>query len=471
MLPTSLPAPVRAFGAVGAPLPIRLRPPGIELPAPLASLWPVAILAETRRVGPLGAALPVSLPGRQAPVEPVEERRSGLDQRPPGRVAWPNAVTLQGLGAALGVPEPGRLDVPVVVPAVEATGAWGPKAREPMVRVGAGDASPGPAERQPGRAEAQAGGRAWSSEAQQARAEIAARAAEAARAEIARADILRAEAARADIVRAEARAAEGWLEVGVGAPVAPSQVEAQRYVLRVGARRETEVQVIRSVEVRLCWIPDGEFWMGSFGAGRDAAPEEGPATRVEVPRGFWMMEVPVTQRLYRQIMGINPSVFTFSDVAPVEHLTWRDAVRFAEEMGRRTGRQWRLPTEGEWEWAARGGEEHRYAGADDPQDVAWFAANSRRQSRPVRTKRPNGFGLYDMCGNVWEWTASEWGDHLPGGAQVEPAAVAPASSGVRRVCRGGCWSGDARGVRLTARLRAEPMRREDIIGFRLCAEG
>jgi sulfatase modifying factor 1 len=146
----------------------------------------------------------------------------------------------------------------------------------------------------------------------------------------------------------------------------------------------------------------------------------------------------------------------------VEQVSWDDAVAFAAAASRRDGVTYRLPTEAEWEYAARGGGASAYAGSDNLDAVAWYNGNSGNTTHAVCGKQRNGFGLCDMSGNVWEWTADWYGNY--GGATVDPTGAA---SGSYRVDRGGSWYYDPVSARVANRGMLDPGRRSYYLGLRL----
>ena len=167
-----------------------------------------------------------------------------------------------------------------------------------------------------------------------------------------------------------------------------------------------------------------------------------------------MGETEVTQELWQAVMGSNPSYFIGSQ-RPVEQVSWNDCQEFIEKLNTLTGEKFRLPTEAEWEYAARGGNKskgYEYAGSDNVGDVAWYTDNSKSSTHEVKGKLPNELGLYDMSGNVWEW-CSDWYGAYSSGAQVDPAGPA---SGSTRVRRGGSWSSDAAYCRVFYRSGITP---------------
>ena len=205
--------------------------------------------------------------------------------------------------------------------------------------------------------------------------------------------------------------------------------------------------------------------------------------RVTLTRGFWMGETPVTQALWTAVMGVNPSQFrsAFSGAMPVERVSWLDSVGFANEVSRLMGLRpvygssrsvsswnkarpgFRLPTEAEWEYAARAGEGFEYAGSDDVDAVAWTFQNSGRRPHPVGHKAPNAWGLRDMSGNVYEWCWDRYGGY-PLSDSVDPSGP---SRGPNRVIRGGSWGIGPRYARVARRDGSGPGRRDSRLGLRL----
>jgi formylglycine-generating enzyme required for sulfatase activity len=225
-------------------------------------------------------------------------------------------------------------------------------------------------------------------------------------------------------------------------------------------------------------IPAGTYTMGSNSGGSD----EKPVHQVRLTRAFAMGATEVTQAQYQALMGNNPSHFK-GDNRPVEQVSWVDAARFANAASARDNLQrcydisgsnvrwsrglactgYRLPTEAEWEVAARAGKDYKYAGGDDLSAVAWTEENSSGRTHDVATKRPNDFGLYDMTGNVWEWVWDGYGPY-ESGTIVDPTGVKSPSD---RVLRGGSWYDTAADARLAIRFRYGPGLRDNGLGFRL----
>ena len=224
--------------------------------------------------------------------------------------------------------------------------------------------------------------------------------------------------------------------------------------------------------IEFVWIPPGEFQMGS--TSQRAYPDEQPVTRVRISKGFYLGKYKVTQDQWQAVMGNNPSHFSGCGRCPVEQVSWDDAQAFIGRLNARSGGdRYRLPTEAEWEYAARAGTTtDTYAGditepdGNDPvlNGIAWYGSNSGGRTHPVGQKAPNGFGLYDMLGNVREWVVDWYGGYL-GGAVTDPSGPA---SGSDRVFRGGDFFNGAGVCRPAIRGHWDPGRRDDAgLGFRL----
>lgn len=213
------------------------------------------------------------------------------------------------------------------------------------------------------------------------------------------------------------------------------------------------------------FVKGGCFQMGDvFGDGFDY---EKPVHEACVGN-FYMGKYEVTQGQWKQVMGSNPSYFSScGDGCPVENMSWNDAQTFIEKLNRSSGKKYRLPTEAEWEYAARsGGKKEKWAGTTSESSLgsyAWYSANSGSKTHPVGQKQPNGLGLYDMTGNVWEW-CSDWYANYSSDRISNPVG---ASSGSDRVYRGGSWSNYARNARASDRHWSGPGDRGLHLGLRL----
>ena len=205
------------------------------------------------------------------------------------------------------------------------------------------------------------------------------------------------------------------------------------------------------------WIPPGTFRMGCSPGDNECFDNEKPAHQVTITKGFWLGETPVTQQAWQRVTGQNPSNFKGPSL-PIETVNWDEAKAYCVAIGGR------LPTEAEWEYAARAGSTGaRYGNLDE---IAWYSGNSGSQTHEVRRKSPNAFGLFDMLGNVWQWTEGWYGDYQPS-AHSDPSGAA---SGQYRALRGGSWYNDPRLARVSYRGRYAPGDRLNVIGLRCVGE-
>ena len=229
---------------------------------------------------------------------------------------------------------------------------------------------------------------------------------------------------------------------------------------------------VNGVSFTMKQVEGGTFWMGAQSTNpngqnydSEAYSGESPVHSVTVST-FYMGETEVTQELWQAVMGSNPSYFSGTN-KPVERVSWNMIVNeFIPALNALTGRNFRLPTEAEWEYAARGGNQghgYKYAGSNTIGNVAWYSGNSNSQTHPVATKSPNELGLYDMSGNVYEW-CSDWYGGYSSGSQSNPQGP---SSGSSRVLRGGSWGHNARYCRVSIRDGNSPGSTNISFGFRL----
>lgn len=221
-----------------------------------------------------------------------------------------------------------------------------------------------------------------------------------------------------------------------------------------------------STGMEFVFVKGGSYQMGdNFGDGYEG---EKPVHEVYVD-SFWMGKFEVPQGQWEQVMGGNPSNFKSGVNYPVDCVKWDGAQEFIRRLNERTGKGYRLPTEAEWEYAARsGGKEEKWAGTSSEGNLgeyAWYEKNSTRQTSPVGQKRPNGIGLFDMSGNVWEW-CEDWYDKDYYSRRVRDNPKGP-DSGRLRVVRGGSWPYDPRNVRASNRNGGEPWLPQNNYGFRL----
>ena len=204
---------------------------------------------------------------------------------------------------------------------------------------------------------------------------------------------------------------------------------------------------VNGVSFTMVYVEGGTFFMGTTSEqGSEVLANEKPAHSVTLS-SYYIGETEVTQELWEAVMGKNPSKFTGDGRRPVEQVNWKDCQTFISKLNSLTGQQFKLPTEAQWEYAARGGNKtngYKYSGSNDLEAVAWYEKNSYDKGssspdygpHPVKTKSPNELGIYDMSGNVWEWCQDRYGSYSTD-SQTNPVGV---SSGSYRVGRGGGWS-------------------------------
>lgn len=189
----------------------------------------------------------------------------------------------------------------------------------------------------------------------------------------------------------------------------------------------------------MVFIPGGNFEMGdTFGGGDD---REAPVHQVKIKR-FYLCKYLVTQAQWRWMMGNNPSLFKGDDQLPVENISWDDTQDFLQKLNAETGKRYRLPTEAEWEYAAKGDAKSPhlcYAGSNNLEHAGWHSGNSKNKTHPVGQKLPNQLGLYDMSGNLWEWCEDTWHDTYLG-APTDGSAWTLGGDPHRQVVRGGAWN-------------------------------
>ena len=211
---------------------------------------------------------------------------------------------------------------------------------------------------------------------------------------------------------------------------------------------------VNGVSFEMVYVEGGTFDMGATSEqGSDAESNEYPVHSVTLS-GYYIGKCEVTQELWEAVMGGNPSEFIGAQ-KPVERVSWYDCQEFVSRLNSLTGRTFRLPTEAEWEYAARGGKKsshYKYSGSGNIGSVAWYYDNIGSRTHPVGTKSPNELGIYDMSGNVWEW-CSDWYGGYSAGAQTNPMGP---SSGSHRVLRGGSWGSFAMRCRVSNRLGHDP---------------
>ena len=222
---------------------------------------------------------------------------------------------------------------------------------------------------------------------------------------------------------------------------------------------------VENLNIEMVAVQSGTITIGCTPEqGDDCRDAEKPAHRVNVS-DFYIGKYEVTQAQWKAVMGDNPSNF-IGDNLPVERVSWNDVQEFISKLNDLTGMEYRLPTEAEWEFAARGGlnsQGYKYCGSNVASEVAWIESNSEKTTHEVGTKMPNELGIYDMSGNVLEW-CNDWLGQYTDIGKINPKG---AGSGTYRVGRGGSWGSPERVVRVSARSGNNPDSRASNLGFRL----
>lgn len=211
-------------------------------------------------------------------------------------------------------------------------------------------------------------------------------------------------------------------------------------------------------------LPPGSFAMGS----NNGEPDERPLHNVTIAKPFAIGKTEVTQQQWQAVMGNNPSYFSdCDDTCPVEQVSWDDVQTFIKKLNDKTGKQYRLPSEAEWEYACRAGNQQEYCGSETADNVSWNNFNIgglfSKRPHPVATKQANAFGLYDMSGNVWEWVEDTYHDNYKGAPEDGSAWM----NGSMHVLRGGSWGYDPNFGRAAARSKFSANFRYFSYGFRL----
>ena len=227
-------------------------------------------------------------------------------------------------------------------------------------------------------------------------------------------------------------------------------------------RNQNKTYTVNGVSFDMFFVEGGTFRMGS----NDGENDEKPVHQVTL-RNYYIGKTEVTQELWQAVMGSNPSASkNIGAKNPVNDVSWNDCQEFIRKLNSLTGANFRLPTEAEWEYAARGGNKSRgykYSGSDNLGSVAWYEDNSGDKVHPVGCKSPNELGLYDMSGNVWEWCADRYGSYSSW-SQANPTGT---SSGSYRVKRGGGWYDNTARCRVANRFSNAPTFSYSNLGLRL----
>ncbi len=244
----------------------------------------------------------------------------------------------------------------------------------------------------------------------------------------------------------------------------PKSTPKQKPKPRVTASYQNEVLRVGNVSYRMKYVEGGTFTMGATSEMENPEDDERPTHQVTLS-SYYIGETEVTQALWKAVMGKNLSWFEGDD-RPVEQVSWNDCQTFISKLNALTGKRFRLPTEAEWEFAARGGNQShhtQYSGSSRIDDVAWYLDNNGDETYPVKTKQPNELGIYDMTGNVDEW-CQDWYGRYSSYAQTDPTG---ASSGSKRVYRGGSSFSSPSGCRSSFRGCSAPENTSECLGLRL----
>ena len=249
-----------------------------------------------------------------------------------------------------------------------------------------------------------------------------------------------------------------------------SAEEAARLSGGAACGKTMSLDLGRGLTLSLVWIPAGKFLMGSPETEKDRDGGEGPQHEVSISRPFYLGEYVVTQEQYETLMGQNPSG-TKGAKNPVDSVTWSDAVGFCKRLSAKTGKNIRLPTEAEWEYACRAGSKTRFYYGDDRDcsklgDYAWYDKNCDAKTHSVGQKKPNAWGLYDMHGNVWQW-CSDWSGSYADAKNQDPQGP---NSGTVRILRGGGWVGSSATCRCADRHTCSPDGQYNSFGIRVVVE-
>lgn len=217
---------------------------------------------------------------------------------------------------------------------------------------------------------------------------------------------------------------------------------------------------VNGVTFVMVGVTGGTFKMGNDNGDGDEKPVHSVALS-----SYYIGKTEVTQALWTAVMGNNPSYHKGNNL-PVEQVSWDDCLEFIKKLNELTNENFRLPTEAEWEFAARGGIKSRsyiYSGSNKIEDVAWYYSNCDHETHPVATKAPNELGIYDMSGNVWEW-CYDWYAYYPDSVQINPTGP---TLGSYRIARGGSWNYDEQSSGTTYRFNDTPVDVFMSIGLRL----
>lgn len=256
---------------------------------------------------------------------------------------------------------------------------------------------------------------------------------------------------------------QGYKDITLTANIEEGQTATLQQTLEKGFSSDCKTFTVKGVTFKMIPVEAGTFRMGST----SYLSDEYPVHNVTLSSDYYIGETEVTQELWTAVMGTNPSNFTYDSQLPVERVSWNDCQTFITKLNSLTGATFRLPTEAEWEFAARGGNKsqgYKYSGSNRIDKVAWYyTSNSSSKTHVVKTKSPNELGIYDMSGNVWEWCQDRYGSYSSA-AVTDPTGD---SYGSYRVIRGGGWNDLAAGCRCADRSYSTPTLTSSYLGLRL----
>lgn len=225
------------------------------------------------------------------------------------------------------------------------------------------------------------------------------------------------------------------------------------------------IPVKDGISIEMVKVEAGTFMMGHTAEMEGTGFDSKPSHKVTLTNNYYMGKYEVTQKIWNAIMGLNPSKVK-GDYLPVSNVSWTDCQKFINKLNNITGRNFRLPTEAEWEFAARGGnnsKKYRYSGSNVLSDVAWFGEINKDSPHLVGSKKSNELGIFDMSGNVYEW-CSDWYENFSEYSHTDPIG---AVVGTKRVIKGGGWTVPQQRCQPSDRLDAYPILELKIAGFRL----